>query len=69
MIVKSTEFHTMRGHVADGTMILSPTGKKFTLKNTMRGWIVVGPDGQECSGNLPTAYDVENFVVNGLQTH
>ena len=59
----------MRGHVADGTVIIAPSGKRFTLKNTLRGWVVVGPDGVECSGTLSSAYDVEYFVVNGLQTH
>lgn len=69
MLVNSTEFHTMRGHVADGCIILAPSGKRFTLRATMKGWEVLGPDGLPVSGNLPSAYDVEYFVVNGLQTH
>lgn len=69
MIVQSTDFHTMRGHVADGCTIIAPSGKRFTLRNTMKGWEVVGPDGLPVSGNLPSAFDVENFVVNGLQSH
>lgn len=36
-------FHAMRGHVYDGCIIVSPRGKEFTLKNTMRGWVIVGP--------------------------
>jgi hypothetical protein len=69
--VKTTvnEFHSMRGHVIDGCVIVSPAGKEFTLKSTMKGWRIVGPDGIECSGNLASAYEVECFVVNGLQTH
>jgi hypothetical protein len=62
------EFHSMRGHVADGCVIVSPSGKEFTLKNTIKGWNVVGPDGQGVSGNLNSAFEVECFVVNGLQT-
>ena len=62
-------FHSMRGHVVDGCIIIAPSGKRFTLKNTMSGWVVVGPDGVECSGNLKSAHEVEYFVVNGLQTH
>ena len=69
MLVKSTEFTSMKGHVADGCTILAPSGKKFTLKNTMKGWQVIGPDSLPCSGNLPSAFEVEYFIVNGLQTH
>ena len=69
MKVKSTEFTSMKGHVADGCVVIAPSGKQFTIKNTMKGWSVIGSDGLPCSGNLPSAFDVEYFVVNGLQTH
>lgn len=69
MKVKSTNFHTMLGHVIDGCIIIAPSGKEFTLVNKIKGWVVVGPDGAECSGYLLSAYDVEYFVVNGLQSH
>jgi hypothetical protein len=69
MKVKSDNFTSMQGHVADGCIVVAPSGKEFTLKNTMKGWILNGPDGLPCSGNLPSAFDVEYFVVNGLQTH
>jgi len=67
MKVHSNEFTAMRGHVADGCIVIAPSGKLFTLKNTMKGWSVIGSDGLPCSGNLPSAFDVEYFVVNGLQ--
>ena len=60
-------FHSMRGHVADGCVIVSPSGKHFTLKNTIKGWMVYGSDNLPISGYLTSAYDVEFFVVNGLQ--
>ena len=69
MKVSSEQFTTMKGHVADGCVIVAPSGREFTLVNTMEGWVVHGPDGLPCSGNLPSAYDVEYFIVNGLQTH
>ena len=69
MQVKSTEFTSMKGHVADGCIVTAPSGKTFTLKNTMKGWQVSGPDGLPCSGYLPSAFDVEYFIVNGLQSH
>ena len=46
---------------------VSPSGKQFTLKNTLKGWMVYGSDNLPISGNLNSAYEVEFFVVNGLQ--
>ena len=69
MKVQSQNFTPMRGHVDEGCVIVAPSGKEFTLRNTMTGWRVVGPDGLDCSGNLKSAFDVEFFVVNGLQSH
>ena len=63
------QFHVMRGHVADGCIVVAPSGREFVIQATMRGWQVIGPDGLPCSGNLPGAADVEHFVVNGLQSH
>ena len=64
--VKSQDFTSMKGHVADGCIVIAPSGKQFTIKNTMRGWQILGPDKQPVTGNLPSAFDVEYFVVNGL---
>lgn len=58
-------FTTMKGHVADGQEI-AVGDKVYTLKNTMRGWMLYGPDGLAVSGILPAGKDVEFFVVNGL---
>lgn len=69
MKIKSSEFTSMKGHVADGCVVIAPSGKQFTIKNTMKGWTIHGPDNLPCSGNLPSAFDVEYFVVNGLQSH
>jgi hypothetical protein len=69
MKIKSTEFTSMKGHVADGCIIIAPSGKQFTLKNTMKGWVICWSDGSECSGNLPSYVDVERFVHYGLQSH
>jgi hypothetical protein len=69
MKVESTKFHSMLGHVADGCIIVAPSGKEFKLVNKIKGWVIVGPDDMECSGYLPSASDVEYFVVNGLQSH
>lgn len=67
MKIKSSDFTAMKGHVADGCLVIAPSGKEFTIKNTMKGWQVNGDDGLACSGNLSSAFEVEYFVVNGLQ--
>jgi len=59
-------FHSMRGHVSDGCVIVAPTGKEFTLKNQIKGWMVYGSDNLPISGYLNSAHEVEFFVVNGL---
>lgn len=69
MRVQSEHFTPMKGHVTHGCVIVAPSGKEFTLHSTMTGWRVAGPDGQEVSGNLRSAFEVEYFVVNGLQSH
>lgn len=69
MKVAQDKFHSMLGHVEDGCIIIAPSGKEFTLKHTMQGWVINGPDGLPCSGYLPSAFDVEYFVVNGLSSH
>ena len=69
MTTKTTTaaFHSMRGHVIDGCVIVTPTGREFALKHTMKGWMIYDTaDGLPCSGYLPSAYDVEHFVVYGL---
>ena len=68
MRVNSKDFHAMLGHVEDGCVIIAPSGREFTLKNRIKGWVVCWPDGSDCSGYLPSAADVSYFVVNGLQT-
>ena len=69
MKVKTQEFTAMKGHVADGCIVLAPSGREFTIVNTLKGWMLNGPDGRPCSGYLPSAFDVEYFVVNGLASH
>lgn len=69
MRVQSDHFTPMKGHVSNECIIIAPSGKEFTLRSTMTGWRIVGPDGNDVSGNLRSAFDVECFVVNGLQSH
>lgn len=68
MLTTHEQFSALRGHVADGCKVKAPSGRIYTVKNTMKGWVIIGPDGFQCSGNLPSAFDVECFIVNGLQS-
>jgi len=65
MRTTAQNFTAMKGHVIDQQEILVDD-KIYTLKNTTRGWMIYGPDGLPISGILPSALDVEVFVVHGL---
>lgn len=67
-MVKSQNFHVMRGHVADGQKITTESGQVFELKRHIKGWMVHGDDGLAVSSYLASANEVEYFVVNGLAT-
>ena len=66
MELKANEFTSLKGHVSDGCTIIAPSGRRFTLQNTLKGWQVIGADKLPISGNLSSAFDVEYFIVNGL---
>jgi len=65
MRTEAQNFTAMKGHVIDQQEILVDD-KVYTLKNTMKGWMIYGPDGLPISGILPSAHDVEFFVLHGL---
>lgn len=46
MRVNQSEFHSMRGHVADGTEVVCESGAVVTIKSSMSGWEVHGSDGK-----------------------
>lgn len=66
MKTTTNNFHSMRGHVADGCVIVAPDKREYTLFNTINGWRIKNQQGEEISGNLKSAFEVELFVVNGL---
>lgn len=68
MKVYQNEFSALKGHIADGCIIIAPSGKEFTLKNELKGWMIYYNNSQ-ISGYLQSAFDVEYFVVNGLYSH
>jgi hypothetical protein len=66
MRTNAKDFHSMRGHVADGCEIIGIDEKLYTLRNTMRGWLIYDSENKPVSENLSGAYEVECFVVYGL---
>ena len=67
MKTTTKSFHAIRGHVEEGCIIVAPSGREFTIKNTVNGWMIHdNSDGLAVSGYLPAAVDVERFVVLGL---
>jgi hypothetical protein len=69
MRVLVENFAVIRGNVTDGCEIVTPSGKVYTLKNRIKGWTILDSNGLDICGILPSASDVEYFVVNGLYSH
>lgn len=59
-VISQSEFHPMRGHVADGVEVAMDNGDCLTLRASMAGWIIDGPRGLvEMSG----AAEIEHYIV------
>lgn len=61
--VKQNEFHSMRGHVADGVEILMNNGDLVTVKAVMEGWqLFVGK--RQWAPPTNSAYVIECLVFS-----
>jgi hypothetical protein len=56
------DFHSMRGHVADGTKITMDNGDVCTLRAVMKGWQLFDPQGRPHSAPTDSAHVVECLV-------
>lgn len=65
-MLHAKNFSALFGHVYDGKQFTNDSGKIFTLKNHIKGWMIHGEDGNAITGYLTSAHDVEYYVVNGL---
>lgn len=68
-MVNIQNFTALKGHIFDGSVVVVPSGREYTIRSHIKGWVIVGPDGTQISGYLSGAADVEYFVINGLATH
>jgi hypothetical protein len=66
MKTTTDNFTSMRGHVFNGCEVIAPSGKVYTLRNRMNGWMFYDENKTAISGYLPSAYEVEYFVFNAL---
>jgi hypothetical protein len=66
MRTTTNAFHSMRGHVTNGCEVIAPSGKVYTLRNHINGWMFYDSSNTAVSGYLPSAYDVEYYVFNAL---
>ena len=64
MRVNQSEFHSMRGHVADGTEVVCESGAVVTIKSSMSGWEVRANDGQVIEAVGFNALEVTRVVLS-----
>jgi hypothetical protein len=62
-VVAADSFHPMRGHVADGAVVLFADGSTMTLSNTMRGWTLLDDQGRQAFNPIADAIAVASFVT------
>ena len=55
MKVKTEQFTAMKGHVAENCTIIAPSGKEFTLKNTLREALFAAQ--AVLAANYPAVYE------------
>lgn len=63
MRVLQSEFHCMRGHVADGTEVVCPSGAVVTIKAAMSGWEIRDAAGQVVEAVGFDAVEVTRVVL------
>jgi hypothetical protein len=62
--VKQDEFHSMRGHVADGVEILMNNGDVVTLKAVIKGWQLFKDGTKQHAPPTSSAYVIECLVFS-----
>jgi hypothetical protein len=69
VLVDASSFHSMRGHVAEGTRVRFSSGEELTVRSAMRGWNLESDDGKVSLGPFDGAMALTSAVVqreNGL---
>lgn len=55
-------FHVMRGHVADGTIVMLPQGGRLEIVASMKGWRLTNERG-EIVGESNNALVIQDMVL------
>lgn len=61
IVTTQDAFHVMRGHVADGTIIILPQGGKLEVVASMKGWRPIDKWG--IVGESDNAYIIQDMVL------
>lgn len=61
IVTTQDAFHVMRGHVADGTIIILPQGGKLEVVASMKGWRLIDKWG--IVGESDNAYIIQDMVL------
>ena len=61
IVTTQDAFHVMRGHVADGTIVILPHGGKLEIVASMKGWRLV--DKGRIVGESDNAYIIQDMVL------
>ena len=62
IVTTQDAFHVMRGHVADGTIVILPQGGKLEIVASMKGWRLV--DKGRIVGESGNAYVIQDMVLS-----
>jgi|LNFM01.1.fsa_nt_gb hypothetical protein len=62
-VVNASEFHPMRGHVADGTRVRFQSGEELTVRSAMRGWKLVDQQRAISMGPFDGAHELTRAIV------
>lgn len=62
-LVEAAQFHSMRGHVADGTRVRFESGEILTVRSAMRGWNLVSDDSSISLGPFDGAMELTSAIV------
>lgn len=62
-LIHQREFHSMRGHVADGNEIRMNNGDTLVLKAVMKGWQLF-KDNEPWAPPTNSAYIIECLIEN-----
>lgn len=63
MIVSASDFHPMRGHVAEGTIIRMLDNSTLRIEARMRGWVLVDDNGTETGPITADAQELTRQII------